>query len=145
MNRMTRVFMRAPIGLYRIGLGGLLGRRFLLLEHLGRTSGLTRRTVLEVVEVDELGQPVIVSGYGERSDWYRNVTKTPEVVFTIGRDRRPAIAMRLGIEEAAEVFARYRTEHPRAAAAIGKRIGVPLAGDAAAAAERLPLFRLVLR
>ncbi len=39
--------MRAPIGPYRIGLGGLLGRRFLLLEHVGRRSGLPRHTVID--------------------------------------------------------------------------------------------------
>ena len=137
--------MRAPIGLYRLGLGGLLGRRFLLLEHLGRTSGLTRRTVLEVVEEDDLGQPVIVSGYGERSDWCRNVMKTPEVAFTIGRRRVLARAQRLDGGEARAVFDRYRIRHPRAAAVIGKRIGVSLVDDVDGAAECLPLFRLVLR
>jgi deazaflavin-dependent oxidoreductase (nitroreductase family) len=137
--------MRAPIGLYRIGLGGLLGRRFLLLEHIGRTSGLTRRTVLEVVELDDLGRPVIVSGYGERSDWYRNVTRTPEVAFTMGRRRVPATARRLDFDEARTVFDRYRIAHPRAAAAIGKRIGVSLTDDVDGAAERLPLFRLAPR
>jgi hypothetical protein len=48
MNRFNRFMMRAPIALYRVGLGGLLGKRFLLLEHTGRKSGLTRRTALEI-------------------------------------------------------------------------------------------------
>jgi hypothetical protein len=42
VNRFTRLAMRAPIGLYRVGLGGLLGTRFLLLEHVGRSSGPAR-------------------------------------------------------------------------------------------------------
>jgi len=145
VNRAKRFFMRAPIGLYRIGLGGVLGKRFLLLEHIGRKSGLTRRTVLEIVEFDDAGDPVVVSGYGEHSDWCRNVMATPDVVFTLGRTRHPATARRLGTGEAREVFDRYRVAHPRAAAVIGERIGVSLVVDVDGAAERLPLFRLASR
>lgn len=145
MNRLKRFMMRAPIGLYRAGLGGLLGKRFLLLEHTGRKSRLPRKTVLEVVELDERGSPIIVSGYGERSDWYRNVTIDPNVSYTLGRRRTAATAVRLGGEDAKGVFDRYLREHPRAAAVIGERIGVSLVDDVDAAADKLPLFRLVAR
>jgi deazaflavin-dependent oxidoreductase (nitroreductase family) len=143
MNRFTRMVMRAPVGLYRVGLGGLLGRRFLLLEHTGRRSGLLRKTVLEVVEEGGDGSPVIVSGFGERSDWCRNVAADGRVFFTRGRTRRPAAAIRIARDEAVEVFDRYRSNHPRAAGAIGKRIGVSLTEDVEGAADRLPLFRLM--
>ena len=43
---LKRIMFRAPIFLYRIGLGGLLGKRFLLLNHIGR------KTVMEVVNHD---------------------------------------------------------------------------------------------
>ncbi|GGT16702.1 hypothetical protein GCM10010271_19490 [Streptomyces kurssanovii] len=49
---LRRFVARLPVHLYRIGLGPLFGRRLLLLIHTGRTSGLTRRTVIEVVESD---------------------------------------------------------------------------------------------
>ena len=142
MSRLKRFMMRAPIGLYRVGLGGLLGKRFLLLEHTGRKSGLPRKTVLEVVEIDDRRSPIIVSGYGERSDWCRNVTADPEVFFTTGRRRVGATAIRLDRQQALAVFDRYRREHPRAAAAIGNRIGVSLVDDPESAAAQLPLFRL---
>ncbi len=45
-----RLFFRFPIVLYKIGLGPLLGERFLKLTHTGRKSGLERETVLEVVK-----------------------------------------------------------------------------------------------
>lgn len=48
-TRMQRALFRAPILLDRLGLGGLLGHRFLLLTHTGRTSGRPRQVVLEVV------------------------------------------------------------------------------------------------
>jgi deazaflavin-dependent oxidoreductase (nitroreductase family) len=145
MNRMTRLMMRAPIGLYRVGLGWLLGKRFLLLEHTGRRSGLTRRTVLEVVEIGAGITPVVVSGWGTRSDWYRNVTVHPEVWFTLGRHRVHAIAVPADRAEAAAIFDRYRSQHPTAAKAIGRVIGVSLQSDLDEAAEKLPVIRLVPR
>ena len=44
-TRLRRALFRAPIWLYRLGLGGLLGGRFLLLTHTGRTSGRPRQVV----------------------------------------------------------------------------------------------------
>src|SRR5690606_12262413 len=46
----TRSLVRAPIALYKAGLGWLLGSRILMLEHRGRSSGLRRYVCLEVVE-----------------------------------------------------------------------------------------------
>lgn len=145
MNGLQRFFMRAPIGLYRVWLGGLMGSRFLLFEHTGRTSGELRKTVLEVVERRDDGAPVVVSGFGETSQWFKNVSVDPDVWYTIGRTRTAATAHRLDEHEAVQVFERYRIDHPRAAKAIGKRIGVSLVDDPGAAAHQLPLFRLLPR
>ena len=134
--------MRAPIGLYRIGLGGVLGKRFLLLEHIGRSSGQVRQTVLEVLETDD-SAPVIASGFGERSQWCKNITANPDVWFTRGRTRTHAKAARLEHEDAVRVFERYRRDHTRAAKVLGNRIGVSLVDDLDGAAEKLPLFRLL--
>ena len=45
----SRLMFRLPIYLYKVGLGGLLGGRFLLLNHVGRKSGQPRQAVVEVV------------------------------------------------------------------------------------------------
>ncbi len=143
MNRLKRFFFRAPVGLYRVGLGGVLGSRFLLLEHTGRTSGQLRSTVLEVLETGDDGAPVIASGFGESSQWYKNVTADPSVWMTRGRTRTTATAVRLDHDEALAVFERYRVDHPRAAKMLGERIGVSMIDDPEDAAAKLPLFRLV--
>ena len=49
-----------------------------MFEHLGRTSGLRRYVVLEVLEHDARGF-VIVSGYSRGTQWFRNVLAHPEV------------------------------------------------------------------
>lgn len=142
VNRLQRFFFRAPIGLYRIGLGGLMGDRFLLLEHVGRKSGETRSTVLEVLETGQDGVPVVASGFGESSQWFKNVTANPAVHTTRGRTRTAASAVRLDHDDALDVFERYRVAHPRAAKVLGERIGVSLVDDLDRAADELPLFRL---
>jgi deazaflavin-dependent oxidoreductase (nitroreductase family) len=59
-----------------------LGGRFVLLKHTGRRSGVVRQTVLEVVDHDDaFAQVVVCSGWGERSDWYRNVSADPSISF----------------------------------------------------------------
>lgn len=45
---MVRRLLRAPSMLYRHYLGWMLGRRFVMVTHVGRRSGRQYRTVLEL-------------------------------------------------------------------------------------------------
>jgi hypothetical protein len=66
--------LRAPVALYGVRGGWLLGHRFLLLAHRGRRSGRVHRTVLEVVSWSaSTREAVVVSGFGHSAQWYRNV------------------------------------------------------------------------
>jgi deazaflavin-dependent oxidoreductase (nitroreductase family) len=110
---LSRLAFRLPIWLYRWGLGWMLGQRFLMLTHIGRKSGLPRQTVLEVVKPDpEHGTYYVASGFGEKSDWYRNVMVNPDVTIQVGKKRYPAQAKRLSKEEAVEVLLDYARRHP---------------------------------
>lgn len=119
-----RWFARAPIGLYRVGLGWMMGRRFAMIEHVGRVSGLPRKTVLEVIDRDPSSLDV-AAAWGPRSDWFRNIVAEPSATVSTGRRRSiPATASVLGVVAAAQVFERYATEHPRAAAALAKTLAL---------------------
>lgn len=149
MIRMPRPIARAPIALYRAGLGGLLGRRFVLLEHRGRRSGRIRQVVLETLSVE---QDVIhvVSGYGWSAQWLRNVHADPRVRVTCGWARpRGARAQVLPSDEAVAVLEDYRRRHRLSARLLGPALGLPqLATDEplpADLSERLPVLRLTLR
>lgn len=111
----TRWLARAPIHLYRSGFGWTLGSRLLLLEHRGRTSGRLRYVVLEVVDHPRPDRYVVVSGFGERAQWARNVAADPRVRVTVGH-RGPvrALAHRLDEDASAAALARYARAHPRA-------------------------------
>src|SRR5689334_4279123 len=79
----NRWLVRAPIWLYRVRLGFLLGSRVLLLEHTGRNSGATRRAVLEVIAHPAPGTYIVASGFGERAQWYRNVLADSRVRIAV--------------------------------------------------------------
>jgi deazaflavin-dependent oxidoreductase (nitroreductase family) len=113
----------------------------LLLEHRGRRTGKVRRTVLEVTGVRE-GAPIVVSGFGQTSDWFRNVTADPMVDVTWGLDTFPARARRLEHDEAVAHFATYQAKHPTATKQLAGRLGVPVDRDPEIAAEALPAFAL---
>ena len=112
-TRLRRALFRAPIWLYRLGLGGLLGGRFLLLTHTGRTSGRPRQVVLEVVGRHEpSGGYLIASGYGERSQWFRNILEDPRVCFQVGWRRYRGLARPLPAAESGRWLADYARRHP---------------------------------
>ena len=129
---------RAPITLYHIGLGSLLGRKFLLLNHIGRKSGLMRQAVLEIDRYDpETNTFFVASGFGKRSDWYQNILARPDVVIQVGNKRMPAIAEALSPEQSGEEMARYAQAHPRAAANLSSLIGVQVENPADMAEWRM--------
>jgi len=55
-----------------------------MLEHRGRSCGLRRYAVLEVVDRPAPDIYVIVSGFGEASQWYRNLLADPHVRISVG-------------------------------------------------------------
>lgn len=140
---MWRWFLRSPIYLYRFGLGGLLGKRFAMIEHTGRTSGLPRQTALEVVRRDDESIDV-AAAWGVRSDWYRNLQANPQLKVSSGRLKgAPATASVLEAENAVTVYAGYVEAHPKAAEALSKTVGLPLS-DPTRMAATVPLVRLTL-
>jgi deazaflavin-dependent oxidoreductase (nitroreductase family) len=118
-----------PIWFYRVGLGKLLGHRFLELTHTGRKSGLPRHTILEVVRYDkEKGIYYVAVGFGERSDWYQNIMANHHVeVCSAGKSIR-AIAVLLTDDESGSELVRYAHQHPIAFRQIVHIIGYRVAG-----------------
>ena len=108
--------------LYGHRLGWLLGRRFLAVTHVGRTSGKLYDTVLEVVIHDpETGERIVASAYGPNADWYRNLEQTPARLVRTGRERFVPEQRFLGPQEARTVAERFGQEH-RLEARVANRV-----------------------
>lgn len=137
----TRWLVRAPIWLYRRGLGRLVGTRILMLEHTGRLSGLPRYVCLEVVERPAPDAIVIVSGFGSRSQWYQNLRAQPECKVSIGRRQAvPATARMMSDEKARAALGRYQSVHPKA----WKRLRGAIEKVDGHAVDGLPMVELTL-
>ncbi len=128
-----RWFLRLPIWLYRLRLGGLLGNRFVVIHHVGRKTGQVHRAFVEVVELDQHeGVIYVASGWGRKSQWYQNLMATPDVSVQLGWRTLPVTAATVDPREGAHVLLRYRQAHPPGRAAVkqadGRRDGHGHAG-----------------
>lgn len=138
----TRWFARAPLLLYRAHLGFLVGSRLIMVEHVGRRTGARRSVVLEVVDHPAPDTYLVASGFGTRSQWFRNVQADPEVRIWAGRAAAvPASARTVGPADAAEAVGHYRQRHARTWSALRsvfeETLGAPV--------EQLPIVAFTLR
>lgn len=88
---------KTPILLYRLGLGFLVGRLFMVLTTTGRKSGKASRTAIEFHEFE--GRPTVMSGWGTKTDWYRNLEADPLATVQTWRGARSVRARRITSEE----------------------------------------------
>lgn len=103
---------RLPILLYRMGLGRLLGRRFMMLTHVGRCSGRLRHTILAVLSFDSKTGVIKAISAWPQSDWFLNIQAFPALQVECDRVRyRPSHRL-LSTEEIAVLLTNYRQQHP---------------------------------
>jgi deazaflavin-dependent oxidoreductase (nitroreductase family) len=135
---------RLPILLYRVNLGWLLGHRSLLLTHRGRKTGLLRQTVLEVIVYDPATrESVVISGYGDRADWYRNITVEPALEAQTGRERYVPAQRFLTPQENVAAIVEYERRHPLPGRIFARIFDYPLGGSEAARRDFARSMRLV--
>ena len=141
-----RLAVRLPILLFRVGLGPLFGKRFLLLHHVGRFSGLDRRVILEVVSHDPIDVSwTVASGFGAKADWYQNLRRQPKTLIQSGNRLHAVTARFLSPDEGAEVMADYARRHTRTARRLCAFMGLPADGSEASfreAGRAIPFVRL---
>jgi deazaflavin-dependent oxidoreductase (nitroreductase family) len=123
-----RRLLRAPTLLYRAGLGWVLGSRFLMLTHVGRRSGRTYRTVVEVVgTLPATGEYVVLAGLGRSADWLRNLQAGGGREVAVGRRRFRSTVRELGEDEAVAVLAGYERRNrfatPVVRTVLGRLVG----------------------
>ncbi|MEV6866093.1 nitroreductase family deazaflavin-dependent oxidoreductase [Streptosporangium subroseum] len=127
-RRWLRRALRAPVWLHRHDLGWMLGERFLYLATQGRHTSLRRETILEVVHLDRsTGAVCVVSGWGDRSDWYRNLQLRPALEIRLGKHRLLAPEHHfLNAEQCHSILLSYRDAHPHAWRRLAPMIGLPI-------------------
>lgn len=77
--KLFKILNKLVVPLYRLRILAPLGFRLLLMTHKGRKTGKTRRTPVEYFKVDKT--ITVVSGYGEKANWFRNIKQSPEEAY----------------------------------------------------------------
>jgi deazaflavin-dependent oxidoreductase (nitroreductase family) len=98
-----KALFKAPIILWRLGLGTVLGQLLMLISHTGRKSGRTRRTMVEYHTI--AGRKYVPCAFGPQSDWYQNMTTNPNVTIQTSRGAESVRAERVTDER--ELLAVY--------------------------------------
>ena len=89
---LRRFFFKAPAALYRGPVAEVMRSRcVLMLTTTGRRSGLPRTTGVSFLPLGD--RFVVFSGWGVRSDWYRNLLANPEVTIRVGGKTMRATAV----------------------------------------------------
>ncbi len=79
-----RWLLRLPLTFYRLGFGDLMsGAHLLILGTRGRSSGAPRYTPIEYRRHGS--KFYVVSAWGERPQWFRNLQACPQVLVQAGR------------------------------------------------------------
>ncbi|MGA7673126.1 MAG: nitroreductase family deazaflavin-dependent oxidoreductase [Nitrolancea sp.] len=129
-NRVLRVALKTPSVIYALNMGWIFGHRFLLLTHRGRKSGLIHRTPLEVIHYDRpTHTSTVISAWGEKSDWYRNIQKSPALQIQTGLDRYVPLQRILREEERDHELELYAKNHGPSAMILSRMFRFKFADD----------------
>lgn len=116
-----------------------------MLEHKGRKSGQTRRTVLEVV-ASHRDAVFVAAAWGSKAQWLKNVEADPRVAFHLGSKRYETLAEFVPKGEALSVMNEYALAHPgaldRLAAFMLDDPGETTTEQARRIADTVPIVRL---
>jgi deazaflavin-dependent oxidoreductase (nitroreductase family) len=124
---LLKVLLRAPIWLYRMRLGWLVGHRLTYVVHRGRRTGARREVVVEAVHYDpDVPEVVCIAAWGKDPDWYRNLRAAPALEVRTGAHRwfHPVHRF-LDDPEIQRVLLAYQEDHPRAWKRIAPLLGFP--------------------
>ncbi|MEV6791914.1 nitroreductase family deazaflavin-dependent oxidoreductase [Streptomyces sp. NPDC051320] len=107
-----------------MGLGPVVGRRFLLLVHSGRLSGAPSRVVVEVVAHDKEGRTwTVASRSGDRARWYQDLQHTRQATIQVGRRFHAVTAHFLSAADGGEMLADRTAHRPLTVRAIHTLLG----------------------
>ena len=128
----ARILYRAPIWIYKLNLGWLMGKRFIKITHIGRKSGKPRHVVLEVVKYEPSNRTYyIAAAWGEQSDWVKNIRANPQIKVQVASQKMNVLAEQLTPEEGEAVILDYAQRHPTAMKSLARFMGYQLDGSEA--------------
>lgn len=96
-NEIGKLLFKLPILLWRLGLGPIVGRLFMIITHTGRKTGTPRRTMVEYHAMN--GIKYVLAGFGVQTQWYRNMLANPQVTIQTSDGTEQMTAIRVTHDE----------------------------------------------
>lgn len=109
-NCLAKKLYKTPVLLYRLGLGKLFGNYILILSTTGRKTHRTHHTPVEYFLHE--GRYYIISGFGDQTDWYKNIMADPLVTLQNGFMRLCAAARPPQTDDEWDAVYLYLTRSP---------------------------------
>ena len=100
-----RWMFKAPLTLWRLGLGPLIGQYLIVITTTGRKSGLPRHTMTEYHTLPN-GRPVVPCAFGERAQWFKNIQADPLVTIQMADGAESVRARRITADD--ELLTTYK-------------------------------------
>jgi deazaflavin-dependent oxidoreductase (nitroreductase family) len=112
-GRLALALFRLPLNAYRHGAGWVFGRTFIQFTHVGRKTGKPHDAVAMVLRYDRSKrEAVICAAWGPETDWFRNLRAGPAARAQLAHNSFTPEHRFLTEDEAFEVGAQFRREHP---------------------------------
>ena len=141
-----RLIFRLPILAYRLGFGWMLGSSILLLETAGRVSGKKRYTAIGYGYDAETDTYYIHSGWGRRTDWFRNLARMERCQMRVGSRRYTCAWRVVPPEESIAMTRLHFHSNPYAAEMwaylLGRKLDVNSEADMQLLAAEYPMVAL---
>jgi deazaflavin-dependent oxidoreductase (nitroreductase family) len=97
----------------------------MFLTTIGRKTGKPHSVVVDVVKHDK-DIYFINSGWGLKSDWFRNLIANPNVQVQVSRRKFRGKAVVLPSEEAGDILVEFISQHPNYVRLMMKIIGLEI-------------------
>jgi deazaflavin-dependent oxidoreductase (nitroreductase family) len=133
MNRqrpcaLLKVFFKIPLVVHKLGFGGwerLIGAQWMLITTIGRRSGKPRQAMVDVLlHNGQTDTYYILSAYGSRADWVRNIQANPHFEAQVGRRKFTARASTLSSEDAGAMLVEFYRLKPAYTRAVMNAAGM---------------------
>ena len=106
-----RFFLRSPYFLYNKLTARIYGKKLIQIRTTGRVSKKERKTLLEVIGTIN-NAPVVIAGFGEKSDWVLNLRKNPQLEVVWTSLNYTSVAEWLNEEDAIAILSDYKKRNP---------------------------------
>lgn len=126
---LIRWILRIPVWLHQIGLGSLAAHNLLVITTRGRKTGRVHLNAMRYEHDRATDTFYVLSGWGGRTDWYRNVRHDQQVFVAVGRRRFPCTATLLPAEDTIAVLHTYLNRNPFGVGTIRIETGITYDGE----------------